>query len=123
MGLVLALVLYFFTTDPPRGGADGHHDHAHNQQSGLRAFAKDFKEVMKIRTFFWSTLGFTAVTFTSGALAQWAPTFVYRQSQRTDTPYSSTVSSLAFGGVTCFTGVVGTLSGSILSGVSLEKWV
>ena len=30
------------------------------------------------KTFVFSTLGFTAVTFSTGALAQWAPTFVVR---------------------------------------------
>ncbi len=81
------------------------------------AFVRDLKEVVQVKTFFWSTLGFTALTFTSGALAQWAPTLVYRESQRTSMPLSSTTASLAFGGVTVFTGVVGTLAGSIISKV------
>ena len=48
-----------------------------NKASGLRAFVDDFKSIMAVPTFFWSTAGFTAVTFTSGALAQWAPTCKY----------------------------------------------
>lgn len=83
----------------------------------MKAFVADFKRVIKVETFTWSTLGFTAVSFTSGALAQWAPTLVYRQTARTSTPYSSTLSSLAFGAVTCVTGVFGTLAGAILSKV------
>ena len=32
------------------------------------------------RTFIFSTLGFTAMAFTTGALAQWAPLFIQRVS-------------------------------------------
>jgi hypothetical protein len=32
-------------------------------------------------TFIFSTVGFTATAFTTGALAQWAPTFIQRVSE------------------------------------------
>ncbi|EDQ86657.1 uncharacterized protein MONBRDRAFT_33732 [Monosiga brevicollis MX1] len=115
LGLLLAAVL-FFTREPPRGASEGHsHGHSMNEASGLKAFWMDFKAVMAVPTFFWSTLGFTAVTFTTGALAQWAPTYVYRQSQLESNHLSSSSASLYFGGVTVITGVCGTLLGSIIS--------
>merc|ERR1719235_1471851 len=116
IGLALAIALFLFTRDPPRGASDGHsHSHATNEGSGLGAFVKDVREILRVPTFLWSTLGFTAVTFTSGAMAQWAPTFVYRQAQAQGENLSSATAALAFGAVTCITGIVGTLGGSWLS--------
>ncbi|EGD75631.1 hypothetical protein PTSG_06695 [Salpingoeca rosetta] len=116
IGLALALALFFFTRDPPRGASDGHaHEDAKNSASGLEAFLDDVRGILRVPTFIWSTLGFTAVTFTSGAMAQWAPTFVYRQAHEAGSSMSSATAALAFGAVTCAAGIIGTLGGSWLS--------
>ena len=68
----------------------------------MRAFLSDIAAVMKVKSYQYTLWGFTAVTFAAGAaiydsclvetrfiltlectgsLAQWAPTFVTRQSQ------------------------------------------
>ena len=63
----------------------------------------------------FSSLGYTAVTFTVGALAQFAPYFIWRASCIVDHPYSEGEADLLFGGVTVLAGIFGTLSGSELS--------
>ena len=63
----------------------------------------------------FSSLGYTAVTFTVGALAQFAPYFIWRASCIVDNPYSEGQADLLFGGVTVLAGIFGTLSGSELS--------
>eukprot|EP00055_Hartaetosiga_balthica_P010638 m.46073 g.46073 ORF g.46073 m.46073 type:complete len:504 (+) comp7249_c0_seq1:90-1601(+) len=116
LGVALALCLFFFTKDPPRGASDGHvNAGAANENTGILAMVKDVKQILKVRSFIWSTLGFTAVTFTSGAMAQWAPTYVYRMGDQEGHSISSATASLAFGAVTVVTGVIGTFYGSWLS--------
>eukprot|EP00056_Hartaetosiga_gracilis_P020993 m.22241 g.22241 ORF g.22241 m.22241 type:complete len:380 (-) comp8819_c0_seq3:355-1494(-) len=116
LGVLLALGLFFFTKDPPRGESDGHiNAGVANENNGIFAMFKDVKKILKVRSFIWSTLGFTAVTFTSGAMAQWAPTYVYRMGAQEGSSISSATASLAFGAVTVVTGVLGTFYGSWLS--------
>ena len=62
-----------------------------------------------------SSLGYTAVTFTVGALAQFAPLFILRASCIVSRQYKEATADLMFGGVTVVAGIVGTLSGSELS--------
>lgn len=62
-----------------------------------------------------SSMGYTAVTFTVGALAQFAPLFILRASCIVTTQYEEATADLLFGGVTVVAGIVGTLSGSELS--------
>lgn len=62
-----------------------------------------------------STLGYTAVTFTIGALGQFAPLFILRASCIVGQPYGESTADLLFGGVTVVAGIFGTLSGSELS--------
>ena len=62
-----------------------------------------------------SSLGYTAVTFTVGALAQFAPLFIIRASCVVGQKYEEATADLLFGGVTVLAGIVGTISGSELS--------
>ena len=62
-----------------------------------------------------SSLGYTAVTFTVGALAQFAPLFILRASCIVSTQYKESTADLVFGAVTVVAGIVGTLSGSELA--------
>ena len=63
-----------------------------------------------------SSIGYTAVTFTIGALAQFAPLFIIRAScVVTGSTYKEDTADLLFGAVTVFAGITGTISGSELS--------
>eukprot|EP00051_Salpingoeca_urceolata_P028363 m.486462 g.486462 ORF g.486462 m.486462 type:complete len:488 (+) comp24415_c0_seq1:34-1497(+) len=117
LGIVATIVYVLFTHDPPRGGTESdHQEHTQTSTSGgFRGMMQDIGAILKIRSFMWTTAGFTAVTFATGALAQWAPTLIHRQADIAGTPYSVSAASLVFGGITCFTGVIGTLGGSLLS--------
>lgn len=122
LGPLLALMLFFFTQDPPRGLADGQAAHTKTKASpGLRGMLKDIKQILRVKSFIWNTLGFCCVSFAAGALAQWAPTLMYRQSQRLDPAhsYTSASASLVFGGITAATGVGGTILGSVFS----RRWM
>lgn len=70
---------------------------------------------MYSKSFVFSSLGYTAVTFTVGALAQFAPLFILRASCIVDQQYEEATADLMFGGVTVLAGIFGTLSGSELS--------
>ncbi|KAM8794711.1 LOW QUALITY PROTEIN: protein spinster homolog 1 [Eudromia elegans] len=95
LGLVALLLLGLVVQDPPRGGPD--------------------------RTFVLSTLGFTAVAFVTGALALWAPAFLYRSRlARGDREPCGTRrdchsdESVVFGALTCVAGA-GVAGGAELS--------
>lgn len=114
LGLILAVIIMIFTTDPPRGHSDNQAalvlQSVSGKAHGIRGLIADVRHIFAIRSFLWATAGFTSVTFAAGALAQWAPTFISRQCG-----WSSSNSSLFFGGITVFTGIVGTALGSIIS--------
>jgi hypothetical protein len=93
------------------------------KRDGVRGLWRDVVSILKCPSFTWSTMGFTAVTFSAGsshppytaayshaqgALGQWAPTFVSRQSEVYGKPYSISEASLFFGGIACISGVGGT---------------
>ena len=57
--------------EPPRGAAEGG-THLHST-----SWTTDLRYLLKHRSFMLSTAGFTCVAFVAGALALWAPTYVY----------------------------------------------
>ena len=67
------------------------------------------------KSFVLSSLGYTAVTFTIGALAQFAPLYIQRASCIVSTEYKERTADLLFGGVTVVAGIVGTFSGAELA--------
>ena len=71
--------------------------------------------VLCSKSFMLSSLGYTAVTFTVGALAQFAPLFILRASCIVSKQYGESTADLFFGGVTVAAGITGTISGSELS--------
>jgi hypothetical protein len=52
---------------------------------------------------------------TLGALAQWAPDYINRQSQRDSYSYDVSFASFISGAILCVTGTVGTMLGHFLS--------
>ena len=89
------------------------------KQNGFNALWADIKAIFAIKTWVWTTVAYASVTFVAGSLAQWAPTYMYRQSLAYPTPYSTKETALIFGGITCITGTVGTFLGVHLSAVSI----
>ncbi|XP_013413275.1 protein spinster homolog 1 isoform X2 [Lingula anatina] len=109
LGVICVILISTLVKEPPRGQAEGG-THLHST-----SYLDDLKYLLKNKSFVWSTLGFTSVAFVTGALALWAPTYVYNsilvQDQVDRTPkqkddLSSSV-SLTFGIITCLAGFFG----------------
>lgn len=122
VGLVLAFMLLLFVNEPTRGSADGlgsASDESNmkpiDRGSGFSGFSRDVREILSVRSFFWSTFGAVGMTFTAGALAQWAPAFLQRANcLPTDAVCESKVTRI-FGLITIVTGVAGSFSGASLA--------
>jgi MFS family permease len=114
--VVLAILVCAVVQEPPRGHTDGGHNPTGLQgKSGVKAYFHDVVYCLTNKSFMFSSLGYTAVTFTVGALAQFAPLFILRASCIVSTQYKESTADLVFGGVTVVAGIVGTLSGSELA--------
>ena len=137
--VILAVVVLTLVKEPVRGSTDlgPSSRHGVQGQSGLKAYLNDILYCLKksvdylvdlvavhlllslslsySTSFVLSSLGYTAVTFTVGALAQFAPLFIIRASCIVTNQYPEATADLLFGGVTVLAGILGTLSGSELS--------
>lgn len=68
---IAAVILILLIKDPERGESEGSHNLA------ATTYSQDVKYLMKNKSFMLSTAGFTCVAFVAGALAWWAPKFIY----------------------------------------------
>jgi MFS transporter, Spinster family, sphingosine-1-phosphate transporter len=107
-GLLLGL-LAFWMYEPPRGAGDG-------VSHAVRGFdARTALGLARNRTFLFTCLGFTAMTFGLGALASWMPTLFYRLR---GVPLAR--ATFLFGAITAAAGLIGTFLGGFL-GDALAK--
>nr|XP_013804617.1 PREDICTED: protein spinster homolog 1 [Apteryx mantelli mantelli] len=74
LGVVAVVLLFVVVKEPPRGAVERPLDAPLHYTS----WATDLRALATNRSFVLSTLGFTAVAFVTGALALWAPAFLYR---------------------------------------------
>jgi len=86
-----------------------------------KSWWEDVKEVWGVYSFMWSTFGLTAVTFVTGALAQWGPSYLHRVNcadfYGPELAACKSEINLIFGIMSCITGIGGTFLGS-----SLSRW-
>ena len=68
---IAAVALIYMIKDPERGESEGSHNLSNT------TYTEDVKYLMKNKSFVLSTAGFTCVAFVAGALAWWAPKFIY----------------------------------------------
>jgi len=112
LGIVAVLLILLLLTDPPRGESEGHED------LQAASYREDLAYLATNTSFILSTLGFTCVTFCTGALSWWGPIFIQRgletqpKEERAMDPSSV---PFVFGVVTMMSGVVGVPLGMILS--------
>ena len=112
LGIVAVVLILFLLTDPPRGESEGHED------LQAASYREDLAYLATNTSFILSTLGFTCVTFCTGALSWWGPIFIQRgletqpEEERAMNPTSV---PFVFGVVTMMSGVVGVPLGMILS--------
>jgi MFS family permease len=101
-GLVLG-AMAFFMPEPQRGAMDGP-----ESQTKL-PFAVGLKGLANNKAFWWTTAGYTLMTFSIGGLAYWLPTFLVRERGLT-----ADKAGLMSGAVTALAGLLGTLAGGWL---------
>jgi len=112
LGILAVVLILLVLTDPPRGESEGHGDLQAN------SYSEDLSYLAQNRSFIFSTLGFTCVTFCTGALSWWGPIFIQR-GLLTQLPEDRTMEPSSvpfiFGIVTMMSGVVGVPLGMALS--------
>lgn len=116
---VLSVIGFLFVNEPARGAIEQAHQvpedeiegRVRNISSVLETLRNDFRYLFSIPTYLFTTLGFTCVCFSVGALSWWAPTFM----QNADPTSSKGKVGLIFGIIACFGGIIGVLIGYISS--------
>lgn len=111
-GAVAVILILFFLEDPPRGQSEGH------GEMQAQTYAEDLSGLAKNKSFVYSTLAFTCVTFCTGALSWWGPVFIAK-AIRTVPPDQRTIEPgkvpIIFGAVTMMSGIIGVPLGMFLS--------
>eukprot|EP00178_Gracilaria_changii_P013770 TRINITY_DN387_c0_g1_i2.p1 TRINITY_DN387_c0_g1~~TRINITY_DN387_c0_g1_i2.p1 ORF type:complete len:473 (+),score=20.26 TRINITY_DN387_c0_g1_i2:202-1620(+) len=124
-GVVLASVLLCFVTEPARGDSDGiaqsNSDSSKTGRSGFSGFIRDAVDIWRVPSFFWSTWGAVGMTFTAGALAQWASALLQRFNCDSSDSVCEAVITRTFGIITIIAGVGGCILGPQLSKVYSKK--
>ncbi len=70
LGVLAILAIVFVVEDPPRGQSEGAHLRPSNPREDLMALAKN-------KSYAYTTVAFTCVTFAAGALMWWGPEFAF----------------------------------------------
>jgi len=112
LGAIAVLGIVFFLKDPPRGESEGH------EQLKATSYTEDLKSLVSNKSFILTTLGFTCVTFCTGALGWWGNLFLVdavKSMPSIEEPMDPKGIPFVFGIVTMLSGVVGVPLGSILS--------
>lgn len=112
LGMVAVLLILFLLEDPPRGQSEGH------GEMQAQSYKDDLLGLAKNKSFVYSTLAFTCVTFCTGALSWWGPVFITKAiltlppDERVIEPSQV---ALIFGALTMMSGIIGVPLGMFLS--------
>ncbi|XP_033748854.1 protein spinster homolog 1-like isoform X3 [Pecten maximus] len=109
LGVVCVILILVVLKEPKRGMSEGGVT-LHNT-----SYITDLKEVIKIPSFVLSTIGFTCVAFTTGALALWAPLFMYDSIKSQGNEATQAGVAFTFGIITVVAGFVGVALGAEVS--------
>lgn len=112
MGIIAVILILVFLVDPPRGESEGHHD------MQAQSYKEDIISLAKNKSFVFSTLAFTCVTFCTGALSWWGPDYIaagLKTMPEEERGMSIDSVPFIFGAVTMMSGIVGVPLGMILS--------
>ncbi|CAL1289989.1 unnamed protein product [Larinioides sclopetarius] len=108
-GFISVVLTLLYVKDPPRGEAEGG---TAFEKSTLTA---DLLYLCKTKSFVYSTLGFTSVTFATGALGWFGPTYMELALVKQSLEPAPSNAPLIFGIITCIAGIVGVIIGSSAS--------
>ncbi|XP_078338601.1 protein spinster homolog 1-like isoform X5 [Crassostrea virginica] len=106
LGIICVILIFIVLKEPPRGHAEGG-SHLHNS-----SYLEDLKELAKTKSFVLSTLGFTCVAFVTGALALWAPTYMFNAIKAQGQDADEGNIAFIFGGITVAAGFIGVALGA-----------
>jgi len=118
-GILAVGLIIFFLEDPPRGHSEGH------EQLQAQTYKEDLVSLGKNKSFVFSTLAFTCVTFCTGALSWWGPIFIEKAilslpaDQRVIEPGKV---AIVFGAITMMSGIIGVPLGMFLSTELKKKY-
>ncbi|XP_045020825.1 sphingosine-1-phosphate transporter SPNS2 isoform X1 [Bubalus kerabau] len=96
----------------------GHTDQLGGQLKARTSWLRDMKALIRNRSYVFSSLATSAVSFATGALGMWIPLYLHRAQvvQKTaetcSSPPCGAKDSLIFGAITCFTGFLGVVTGA-----------
>uniref|UniRef100_A0A667HZX7 SPNS lysolipid transporter 2, sphingosine-1-phosphate n=1 Tax=Lynx canadensis TaxID=61383 RepID=A0A667HZX7_LYNCA len=96
----------------------GHADQFGGQLKVRTSWLRDMKALIRNRSYVFSSLATSAVSFATGALGMWIPLYLHRAQvvQKTadtcSSPPCGAKDSLIFGAITCFTGFLGVVTGA-----------
>lgn len=96
----------------------GHADQLGGQLKARTSWLRDMRALIRNRSYVFSSLATSAVSFATGALGMWIPLYLHRAQvvQKTaeacSSPPCGAKDSLIFGAITCFTGFLGVVTGA-----------
>jgi len=112
LGGAAVICIVLFMMDPPRGESEGHQD------MKAQSYQEDIISLAKNKSFVFSTLAFTCVTFVTGALSWWGPKYItdglYTMDEE-DRGIDTKNVSFIFGVIMMMSGIVGVPLGMTLS--------
>ncbi|XP_062578928.1 protein spinster homolog 1-like isoform X4 [Saccostrea cucullata] len=106
LGIICVLLIFIVLREPQRGHAEGG-THLHNS-----SYLQDLKELARTKSFVLSTFGFTCVAFVTGALALWAPSYMYNAIKAQGQDADEGDIAFIFGGITVAAGFIGVALGA-----------
>ncbi|XP_009883486.1 PREDICTED: protein spinster homolog 2 [Charadrius vociferus] len=119
LGMITGTLILIFVPAAKRGNVE----QLGGQLKARTSWLRDMKALIRNRSYVFSSLATSAVSFATGALGMWIPLYLHRAQvvQKTAETCSSqpcgTKDSLIFGAITCFTGFLG-----VITGAGATKW-
>ncbi|XP_068766204.1 sphingosine-1-phosphate transporter SPNS2 isoform X2 [Struthio camelus] len=119
LGMITGTLILIFVPAAKRGNVE----QLGGQLKARTSWLRDMKALIRNRSYVFSSLATSAVSFATGALGMWIPLYLHRAQvvQKTVETCSSqpcgTKDSLIFGAITCFTGFLG-----VITGAGATKW-
>jgi MFS transporter, Spinster family, sphingosine-1-phosphate transporter len=111
-GLLFAVPLWRLR-EPARGGVG---ETERKNATITKTVKNQYATFFTNRSFILNTLAMSAMTFAIGGLAQWVPTFLYREHG-----LDVATANVIFGGITVLSGITGTLAGGWLGDYFQQK--
>jgi MFS family permease len=112
LGMVGVFLILALVKDPPRGTNEGYQD------MQALSYKQDIISLAQNKSFVFSTLAFTSITFCTGALSWWGPLYIVdglKTIGEEDGELAVESVPIIFGAITMTSGVVGVPLGMMLS--------